>query len=1062
MKNYYLPVLCLFFLAACEREMNDNNRGIKSFDSFVVSFEDEMLGTKVIIDANGEVNWHDFEEIGVYSDMHAPVRYQRWSDGTFHGETISGTKFFAFYPFNGMKYNEDSPTNLECSSVGLGSHGKGQLSIHLPMVSSSTDNSFVFKQVCGLLHFKVKIGDNHSIGVSLRGNNNEVFGPGVIDMMSITPKYSVIGSDGATIVSTMSDGEESDIEDIMIPVPEMLFSEGFTLCFYLTDSSTGDTKYYEKATHKPVKITRGRMKSFALFDLEQEVWEEEEEKEFYIKQDRAALMALYNSLGGDQWLNNTNWGSDRPLSEWYGVYVNERGRVDILALENNHLRGTIPEEIGNLSELRFLHMWSYNGDPNANIIEGTIPPSIGNLSELRVLNMRNNRLSGRLPDTMRNLKSLEHLLLSAALDEDGNRLASDALSGEFPEWICEMECLESIDFQCQGFYGQVPSLAKLTHLRELSLNGNSFTGPLPTLPKSTSLYTIHLAGNHFSGAVPECYSYCLDNEDFCFIILRYNNLSGELPQSIIQHPRFPEYAGYYLAPQWDGYKIEIETIPASRYSYPTLDGSFFNLGEAYSSAEYTMLVRWAEWCIPSRSFIPLALSLANKYRDYGLQTIWTYAGGDEIARKSFMEEMGLNNWPIHLIESFSREAFYHATDHAIWTSSDMIFGTPFVEIVDKKGEVIFIDDPTQEYRDYPISYNLNELEEYLANLFSGSEFLYESSDYLSDGRVHTLQLAKYGKGINVVLMGDAFSDRMIADGTYDTVMQKAVAALFSEEPYKSLKDYFNVYYIDVVSKNEVYYGESALSTWYGNGTSVGGDDAKVFDYAKTVLSDQQIDDALILVMMNRDYYAGTCYMYYLESSDYGRGPAIAYFPTSNDTITFDGLVSHEAGGHGFAKLADEYAYQNMGAMPEAAKEERILMVPYGWWKNADFTGDPLEVKWAQFIADSRYDAENVGCYEGAFTYWIGAWRPTEESIMNHNTGGFNAPSRYAIWYRIHKLAYGDEWQGTYEDFVEYDKINRTPAAIAKRKSQRRNFVEKDFEPLAPPVIVNKDWREMLK
>ncbi len=44
--------------------------------------------------------------------------------------------------------------------------------------------------------------------------------------------------------------------------------------------------------------------------------------------------------------------------------------------------------------------------------------------------------------------------------------------------------------------------------------------------------------------------------------------------------------------------------------------------------------------------------------------------------------------------------------------------------------------------------------------------------------------------------------------------------------------------------------------------------------------------------------------------------------------------------------------------------------------------------------------------------------------MKNNKGGFNAPSREAIWYRIHKLAYGDEWEYDYEDFVEYDEVNR--------------------------------------
>ena len=92
------------------------------------------------------------------------------------------------------------------------------------------------------------------------------------------------------------------------------------------------------------------------------------------------------------------------------------------------------------------------------------------------------------------------------------------------------------------------------------------------------------------------------------------------------------------------------------------------------------------------------------------------------------------------------------------------------------------------------------------------------------------------------------------------------------------------------------------------------------------------------------------------------------------------------------------------------------------------------------------------------TYPYGVYRPTENSIMRYNTGGFNAPSRQAIWYRIHKLAYGSSWVFDYESFVDYDSINRMTAtkAIDNRES---NYVVKQFQPLAPPVVVGGFLKE---
>ena len=58
---------------------------------------------------------------------------------------------------------------------------------------------------------------------------------------------------------------------------------------------------------------------------------------------------------------------------------------------------------------------------------------------------------------------------------------------------------------------------------------------------------------------------------------------------------------------------------------------------------------------------------------------------------------------------------------------------------------------------------------------------------------------KFFCGINIVLMGDGYTDRLIADGTYDNTMNTAMEKLFTEEPYKSFRNYFNVYSVSVVS-----------------------------------------------------------------------------------------------------------------------------------------------------------------------------------------------------------------------------------------------------------------------
>lgn len=338
---------------------------------------------------------------------------------------------------------------------------------------------------------------------------------------------------------------------------------------------------------------------------------------------------------------------------------------------------------------------------------------------------------------------------------------------------------------------------------------------------------------------------------------------------------------------------------------------------------------------------------------------------------------------------------------------------------------------------------------------------YISTDYSQDGKVVTLQTATKGNGIDIVLMGDAYSDRQIADGTYKADMLNLYNNLFTEEPYKSFKDHFNVYYVNVVSTAEGYdHGGAALDGYFGDGTLAGGNDNKVFEYALKAISENKMDDALLVVAMNSDNYAGTCYMYYpVNSLDYGSGVSVSYFPKGGDAETFAQLIHHEACGHGFAKLADEYAYEDMGAVSsDYVAQTKSQQNNWGWWKNVDFTNDPAQVRWAKFLEDSRYANDGLGVFEGGLTYCTGVWRPTENSIMRYDTGGFNAPSREAIYYRIHKLAYGTEWVYDYEKFVEYDAVNHNASTAVSTKSP--SVVH--YKPLHQPVVYNKSWRDAKK
>ena len=115
--------------------------------------------------------------------------------------------------------------------------------------------------------------------------------------------------------------------------------------------------------------------------------------------DRAALVALYNATNGDNWTDNTNWRTDKPLDEWFGVTTNSDGRVTRLYLQANYLTGTIPTDLGSLHNLTTLYLFD-------NQLTGAIPTGLGSLSNLTALYLYDNQLTDPLPQSLTNLTAL--------------------------------------------------------------------------------------------------------------------------------------------------------------------------------------------------------------------------------------------------------------------------------------------------------------------------------------------------------------------------------------------------------------------------------------------------------------------------------------------------------------------------------------------------------------------------------------------------------------------------------------------------------------------------------
>ncbi|MBN1351134.1 hypothetical protein JXJ21_17065 [candidate division KSB1 bacterium] len=225
--------------------------------------------------------------------------------------------------------------------------------------------------------------------------------------------------------------------------------------------------------------------------------------EMTLLDDRAALVALYNSTDGDNWNHNDNWLSSNPIDTWYGVTVSG-GRVTQLYLWYNNLVGTIPPEIGNLTNLTSLSL-------NDNQLAGTISPEIGNLTNLTRLSLYDNQLGGTIPPEIGNLTNLTCLDLDknqlggTIPPQIGNltnlnelRLGNNQLVGSIPPEIGNLTNLTCLSLGDNQLAGQIPpEIGNLTNLRDLILYNNQFTD-LPDLSHLSHLDDFYIQENRFT------------------------------------------------------------------------------------------------------------------------------------------------------------------------------------------------------------------------------------------------------------------------------------------------------------------------------------------------------------------------------------------------------------------------------------------------------------------------------------------------------------------------------------------------------------------------------------
>lgn len=313
------------------------------------------------------------------------------------------------------------------------------------------------------------------------------------------------------------------------------------------------------------------------------------------------------------------------------------------------------------------------------------------------------------------------------------------------------------------------------------------------------------------------------------------------------------------------------------------------------------------------------------------------------------------------------------------------------------------------------------------------DYEYDEDSYL------TLQTHTKGRrgGINIVFAGDGYDGASIADGSYLDLVRYQTECFFGIEPYKSMREYFNVYVTFPLSQEK---GVNTMNTYVNNhfGTLYGMNALASIETTSTALiteSDEVVDYVVNYTPVTEDNLWNTVIILVPNSTDYDghteysrNNSSLCICPPSEQAYPRDtrGVIQHEAGGHGFGRLGDEMIMIKAFASP-TVKGHIEDMHRQGCFANLATTGKLSSVPWAEFIFDPDY-SDYVDVYEGGLGFMRGIYRPESNSCMNYGIPYYNTPSRLSIYQRILDYA-GEEFR--MEDFRAQDTFEWGATTITR-------------------------------
>ena len=653
-------------------------------------------------------------------------------------------------------------------------------------------------------------------------------------------------------------------------------------------------------------------------------------------------------------------------------------------------------------------------------------------------------------------------------DDEGHvtalRLPRNNLAGTIPEKIGKLTHLRHLDLSWNGLEGELTYKNKVTYeiesylddlleLETIDLSHNRLTSRF--MPgawyRMEGLRTVDLSCNRLEGfAFPLLWEKMFENGRYVDLILNDNYLWDTTPEVIQNHPKWSRLALQVIRQYYSdgdhgmggsGIKYDVPVYLPDFTFTDLRDGTQQSIRDVYSANELTMLFHWDPMQEESATFMTTVVRRFHTlFSGQGFAVVAILPQGEEYRRAAESYLAGHEvPWPVvseyadaeghRTVLPSSPYPSYQLVDRSGMVTVDMFSGASGPDWIFPESDLVdFMAQPLQ-HTDY-----LNGI---CKKIFGNSE--YQSTDFTMDKKFETLQTATKGKGIDLVLMGDAFTDIDIETGFYKQLMEFAMESFFTIEPTKSYREYFNVYMVYAVSR-DAYIGEYpdhvALGTITDRYHGLSNWLYTLSDYAFLPIEGVNIPSVSVVVNGIND---GVTYM----EAPLQPGYAFSGYPPGGRSALRWTLL-HEFTGHAFGLLGDEYFSLDFAQIPQSEKRRLESYQHDGQFLNLSLTDDPKSVYWAHLIGHPQYPY--VGIHKGGFYYFDGVWKSESTSAMEkRNCSYFNAICRELLVKRILELS-GEGY--TFEKFLAKDSdVGRPGSAHSALQSASADLPYKHHPPI---------------